>query len=302
MKIVKLNVMFGLNENYISKLRVTLESLLSNNSQHDICIYLFFSGNKKLNGQLHNELDYFKTKIKYEIINVKNELMSLTQVDTGAWAKDVLSKILAIYYLPDFIDHLLCLDLDLVIRDDISGFVHSNWQDFYAIACEDINVNKDYLHLENLKYKYDFKRKYFNAGFILLNLSKIRSDFTLDYLLQVMAENNTTFKLNEQDLLNCVFADNVYIQNHTLYNFFVNKAIHDKDSFIFGINNSKVLHFAGSRKPWQILYFNGHSHEYLNYDYKMNYLIKTLYAFSHAILSRIYILWLRYKNDSTQHN
>ena len=90
--------------------------------------------------------------------------------------------------LPDNIDHILWLDPDTIVLDDISDIWNTDLQNKYFAAVEEVRNNNHTL------------KPYFNAGVMLLNLAKFRSDGKDQEIIDEI--NTVKYEHLEQDVLN----------------------------------------------------------------------------------------------------
>ena len=183
------------------------------------------------------------------------------------------------YILSD-IDRVIYLDCDVVINDDLLCYWKEDIKDKVAgVVCSFSSSNtirKNVLGISS-------ENMYFNAGSMILNLKKYRKLNIFDdlsNLVQELYKKTTQAKLmfaNDQDVLNYIFnLNNSHIFLNQKYNFedgiisYNNSLQLSKDQkindWVEAINKPVVIHFCGSRKPWEpVLKTSYHWHLYYKY-------------------------------------
>lgn len=155
------------------------------------------------------------------------------------------------------LNKILYIDSDVLIMDDLKKLWATDLEGTYAAVVADnkrMFSNKDHERLG--------LEKYFNSGVMLLNLKKIRDEHVSEKLLANKLSDKYK-KFMDQDSFNVTFAGNVkWLQFD--YNF-IPRSFDSRSSVdicnIFGqmddekIANMrscpKILHLAGSIKPWE---------------------------------------------------
>ena len=126
---------------------------------------------------------------------------------------------------------------------------------FYGFISGYSEEFKDYCKNEfQMKNPYN----YVNTGVMLLNLSKIRKNYTKNQIVKFMSENN--FKIQEQDGLNLMFEDDIYFLNNewNTYSYCGGTYIlaaqlapaDEYKKYISARHAPKIIHYAGRIKPW----------------------------------------------------
>ena len=98
------------------------------------------------------------------------------------------------FLLPD-IDRVLLLDPDTIVVDDFSNIWNYDTSNFYFAAIQETRHNDHTLH------------PYYNAGVMLINLSKLRSDGMAERIIHDI--NHNKHKHLEQDTLNFLCHDSI---------------------------------------------------------------------------------------------
>ncbi|MFB2856680.1 glycosyltransferase [Aeromonas allosaccharophila] len=159
------------------------------------------------------------------------------------------------------VEKALFIDADMIAMGDISLLWSIDMMDSIVAVVSDHILGCD---KEKQQVRGISSGRYFNAGFMLMDLGKWRKNNISQQALKLLVDNNG-FEHNDQDALNIV------LQNKVLYldekwNAQPNH-LSKKDMII-----PVLVHFCGQEKPW---------HVYCAHPFKDNYLVsraETAYA------------------------
>lgn len=202
-------VFFAADVNYLPYLSVTLHSLKANaNKRFFYKIYVLHTGVEECeqNRFLHFNDDGFYL----EFINVAQKLekikkdLQLRDYYTGA----TYYRIFIASMFPEY-DKAIYLDCDTVILGDISKFYNVALNNCILGAVPDKVVNSNIVFK---KYSREVlgidAQKYFNAGVLLINLKKFRTENFYEKFCSLLAEYKFTVA-QDQDYLNVICKNKV---------------------------------------------------------------------------------------------
>lgn len=176
-------------------------------------------------------------------------------------------------YLPtllsDDISKIIYLDCDIVVKTDLANIWDISLEDYSLAACVDA-ANKSNVRFYSDVHKpfgIDWK-KYFNAGFLVMNLEKIRETRALPDIVMDIIYQHPELPYLDQDVLNIVFQNDTYFLSQR-YNLPVGMRMTDYRLMKkLGISEGKfddcILHFNGRKKPWKV-YSGAVDEEYWQY-------------------------------------
>lgn len=226
-----------------------------------------------------------KKNVSLRFINTRS-LVSNTSfyVPTSELSEETYYTVLVPWILRNY-DKALVLDCDLIINHDVAQLYNTDLRDSYIGAVKEIVylgfLNNPLLNVDNslteyteiklgLKNPYD----YFNAGVLLMNLTKFRNNYSMETFLDMIDKNQ--FSIVEQDLLNSVCAGNVLFLNYA-WNFMsclsepsiIDEKLSPSDTTIPNLklapeneislyeeasNQPYIYHYLTRLKPWKCPY------------------------------------------------
>ncbi|HCW07927.1 MAG TPA: hypothetical protein DGG95_11255 [Cytophagales bacterium] len=257
-------IVFTFDNNFFVAAMVTFHSMLRHaheNTFYDIFIMLdvekFKAENKNDLARLEND---FSHKCKITFIDMKNFGDGFA-IQDPRFNFSVYYRLFIHNYIHIY-DKVIFSDVDIIIVKDLNEIYQTDISDYYLGAIKQTKVNS----LSPARFKKyinkatDIKQgNYFNAGFLLMNLKKIREgNFTEEFIkLSKVGFNN-----NDQDILNHVFQNQVkyigpkycYIPAYSYFK----KIDRSKFTEMFSPaeineyeNDPAIIHYA-SMKPWNI--------------------------------------------------
>jgi lipopolysaccharide biosynthesis glycosyltransferase len=245
------NIIFTIDESYIQHFTVALISVIENNKDIDLNIFVIhdIADNKTLN----NAIAFFKNQYGVHISSlvIKNSVFNNYRMSLH-FSKAVYFRLLIADIMPDEIDTALFLDSDLLVTGSLEGLLDLNFDDNFLFADNEHNtVGLDLLNEIGLP-----ANTYFNAGVMLLNLKAWRGNNVSAALISTAEKYMDKLSWWDQDVLNIYFF-NKWAQLPRGYN---------ERNILKPLNELPVLiHFSGVSKPWQFL--NTHPYKNLYWKY-----------------------------------
>ena len=158
-------------------------------------------------------------------------------------------------FIPDILSDFnkcLYLDSDLIVTNDIVKLFDINLGNNYIAAARNF-VNNSVPYIESLNLDPD---KYFNAGVLVLNLTKWRQ-LSLRKQCIDLIKSGYKYLFNDQDILNIVCKNNVLfipITWNYMWQFEFDGKLKEKDKILYkqAENKFSIIHYSSHRKPWNI--------------------------------------------------
>lgn len=239
-----INILISVNKKFLEHIEEFIITLIYYSSKK-INFYLMYIENE-LNEQDLKKISEFvlKTK-KAEIIPIKFnttdlEGVPLTDNEGAYFGLESYSRLFSAFKLPKDIDKILYLDADMICMGDIAELYDINFDGRTWCACQDLGVTEKHLNRIGLPKNY----KYINSGMLLINLQKLRKNYTENDIITLIRQIEEKLIYPDQDFINLIFKDDIKIINNK-YNLVI------KDVRYADLKEKPlILHYAGSVKPW----------------------------------------------------
>lgn len=248
-----LNVIFTIDEKFIQHFTVTLVSLLENNK--DIGLRLFVIHDIE-NISLLKDVESFvqeRYNISFQLIYVDNAIFDNYRVSLH-YSKAVYYRLIITELVPAEIETALFLDSDTIVTGSLRELAEYRFSDQeYLLAVDDTEVSTHVARLNELGFPI---KRYFNAGVLLINMKAWRSDNVSATFIDLADKYMERLSWWDQDILNMYFY-NVWKDMDPKFN-----AIHLRRKLP---RLPVIVHYAGTSKPW--LYVHSHPYKSLYWKY-----------------------------------
>lgn len=234
---------------YAPFLATTITSIVKN-TESFIDFYILDGGISKRNKQ-----KILKIKNKYDNFSVDFIDMKYASLERfpniGHYSLNTFSR----YFIPDLqpgLNKILYLDVDIIVKDDISKLYSQDLENYPIGAVLEDFYPDNYLHLKKMCPAYNGGSNYFNAGVLLLNTDYFRKNNLTQKLIDTTIQLKDVLSCPDQDVFNFIFENNFKILDYK-FNFMPDHKDYilklGKKEVIEAVNNPIILHYTG-RKPW----------------------------------------------------
>lgn len=247
-----MNIAFSCDENYAPYLATSIFSILRTNRENYIKFYILDLGisesSKKYISNLcfeHGKEIEFISVSKYEL--EKDDLpKNISHISIATYARLKITE-----YIKN-VEKIIYIDVDTITNQNLLELWNTNLGDKYLGACFD-----SYIEYETNNYKYKIglsdQEYYFNAGVLLLNMSKLYSFKLYEKSINCIKEFNN-IEYQDQDIMNIIFKNKVYFLN-TRFNFMPslkNRVKNQKKlNSLENIDSPiSIFHYCSAEKPW----------------------------------------------------
>lgn len=201
-----MQIVYSSDDNYAQHMGASVYSLLSHNADLEIIIYVIDNGISSDN------------KEKLRQIIKQFPLSQLRWIDFSRWSKKLTLNMqwsisLSSYgrlfigsMLPEDVSRCLYLDCDMIICGSIDELWNWNMQECTVAAVQD-TVSRE----TKESIGASFSEKYFNAGLLLIDLNKWRSNNTEQACLDFIEQHHGSVTHHDQGVLNGLFHQDVSI-------------------------------------------------------------------------------------------
>ncbi len=251
-----IHIAFSTNDNYAPHTGAAIASLLSNNfSKREINIHILYS--EMSNESIHalKLLCKLRTHTFISFIKINIDEFQSFPLQGGIQGLETYFRLKLPTILPK-VKKVIYLDSDIIVICDIEKLWNYDMGENFILAVEE----PTHLHKKRLK-KLGMKETspYFNAGVILMNLSKMRNSEFHQKLIPFVEKRFNVLKLRDQDILNTFFEGQwhplpldfnafwclLYRAKNNKFTFYT-----DED-FKQARRNPFIIHFNINTKPWE---------------------------------------------------
>ena len=251
------------SDEYVPYLSVTLESIRQNcNSDNSYEIMILTTDMTPRNQNIITKMFITDNNISIHFINVNQYVEQINFYTWAHFTKFTYYR-LCIPYILENLDKIIYMDSDVVVNTDLYNLYNIDVESAYICATRDTHV----VGTVNPKCPYydsyyenelgiQEPINYIQAGVMLMNLSRIRTDFPDFELLKIASENK--FRWLDQDLINKYFQGNIkYIDNYWNLMIF-NDPEHICEYYLEGDihldyftsrDNPGIIHYVGRGMP-----------------------------------------------------
>lgn len=274
-----MNILIAANTNIMGPASVMVYSLCRSHKDVEVDIYLAYHDLSTQDiERLQRIISCFDHKKLYPI-DVGGGFASRISA-MGRFSCETYYRILAVNKLPENMDRILYLDVDMLIKKDLTEVYETYLSDICPfVVCDDIEGHARGSYdstLDRVAIPHNYR--YFNAGFMLINLNYLRKRNSVDYILDAFYREHNRYPFHDQDILNHMYYDKVSFVPWSLYNlppewwkidtralsrgtirFASYPEMHDSSFNLDGRfvdvtipirDNAYIIHYFGILKPW----------------------------------------------------
>ena len=271
-----MNISLAFDNKYVPYAYVTLTSIFENNIDSEITVYVLqYDLTEEARLQLEALCAKYSNHVVYLFVDVKLFEGQLPTLDK--WPMEVYFRLILPELLPDSVDRILYLDSDMIINGSLSELYDQDLEAYDMAACYDIFLMdsdlNSFLYYRSEKLSDLFIEKtYVNSGCLLLNISRLRSCYTIESYKEAARELDNKIYAPDQDLINYVHKGKIKLMDSRNYNCPAHIAYRELGDIGRIKKEVTVLHFSGN-KPWR---GGNHAHYsteaiWWEYAYKTDY-------------------------------
>ena len=265
-----INVVLCSDDNYAQHIAVVIVSIMVR-TKEKVCFYVINDNiSKNKIEKIKNTAVAFKAEIKF--VSVPEDKFSNVYL-SGHVSKAAYFRLALADILPNDIEKVIYLDIDLLVFDDIKKLWQIDLENLPLAAVPDYGImaSERLCKQKQQVIGLPFGEKYFNSGVLIVNLKEWRKENYTKQILEII--NNNKFPHHDQDALNKLFIHK-WKEIELRWNvippvfYLFNKVMFNKkmrNSALEAKSNIAILHYAGSYKPWQFKMYNGFNDKYYYY-------------------------------------
>lgn len=266
----QISIVFASDNNYAQHIAVVIASIMAK-TKEKVCFYVINDNiSKDKIEKLRDTAVTFKTKI--EFISVPEDKFSNVYL-SGHVSKAAYFRLALADILPNDIEKVIYLDVDLLVYDDIKKMWQIDLKNLPLAAVPDYGIMAS---PRLCKQKADViglpvGEKYFNSGVLVVNLKEWRKEDYTKQILEII--NNNQFPHHDQDALNKLFMHKWQALDlrwniiPPVFNLFSKILLNSnfRKNAITARKNPGIIHYAGRYKPWEFTLHKGFNDKYYQY-------------------------------------
>lgn len=235
-----INIGYGIDNNYARCCATSITSFCLNNPTKNFNFHIMAKDLSTTNKKQFEQLAqlYSINIYIYEInIDTLAKLPTQTHLPIATYFRFILPLIL------DNVDKLFYIDADIICLQNADDLFSINLKDNIIGAVPDLpwmNTKRNKaLNLQN--------HIYFNAGMLIINITKWNKFNTFEKVLQAIQLEPQKFRYLDQDALNLILTKHIE---------YIDKKFNCIDLNTINHQDIILLHFAAHPKPWNIAFHN----------------------------------------------
>lgn len=161
-------------------------------------------------------------------------------LDNTSWPMNVYARFLIPYFIPQDVEKVIYLDVDMIVVEDISKLWHIDLKDHIIAGVVDVakKVSSPWGGIKNYKeLGLDPETKYFNSGLFIIDTFKWRKENITEKVFECVEKNKKHILFSDQYGMNVIMA-NRWLELDQRWNCY---------SYL-DIVDPYIIHFTG-RKP-----------------------------------------------------
>lgn len=213
-----MNILIAANTKFMGPTSVMVYSLCRSHRDAEVDIYLAYHDLREQDIERLKKITFYFGK-KLHPIDVGGEFAAKVSAK-GRFSYEAYYRILAVKKLPQDMERILYLDADMLINRDLTEVYRASMNDTCPfVVCDDIEGHTRGNYESTLdRVAIPRNCRYFNSGFMLMNISYLRKRNSVDYILDAFYREHNRYPFPDQDVLNHMYYDKVQFVPWALYN------------------------------------------------------------------------------------
>ena len=233
-----------------------LKSLAASNANARISVYCMHTALTKA------DMAYIRFHAQTDNLNVIFIRMAddafLNAPTVDRYPREVYFRLLAGKYLPKSVKRALYLDVDIIVKGDLTELYNSPLGGKMFMAST--NVGRFMLAFNKVRLMSFGERVYPNTGVLLMDVDLMRRFVDEDEISEFIKKHRAVMMLFDQDVMFSLYGDKIALMDGKIYNLsdrqikacnVVQRAGIDK---AWVDKNAVIIHYLGKNKPWKADY------------------------------------------------
>ena len=248
-----MNLLFCVNQKALGELACCLKSIHLNGGYEHYEVYL-----------LHSSLDKttyealckdFGKNMTFHFIDIPEALFADFPT-TDRYPKEIYYRLVAPQFLPDKMERILYLDVDTVVINSLKPLYETAFEENYFAGCT--HTKRFLTKVNRSRLNADKTSAYVNTGVLLFNLPVLREHISFQEMQKYVHEHEKRLILPDQDILAGLYGEKIKLMDTMRYNLsdrvlnqYNAEHWHHKIDIDWIRQNTAIIHYCGSNKPWK---------------------------------------------------
>ena len=253
-KRTRMNVAMAFDEKYVPYAYTTILSLLENNRESEVFLYVLqkdlSDASKECIIELCSSLGHY-----VEFIFVNADRFKDKVPTTNKWTIEVYFRLLMVELLPDDVNRIFYLDSDMIINKSLLELYLTDMDDYDLAACYDLCLDRTTREIfANTRHPIIANmfndKTYVNAGMLLYNMKRLRNGYSFERYMAAIEELDHRVYAQDQDIINYLHHDTMKRVDPRKYNYPGYMVYYEKSGIHEAKETVAIIHYIGA-KPWQ---------------------------------------------------
>ena len=248
-----MNLLFAINQKFTDLLCNCIRSIVKNGGAGHYDAYILHSD---LQDEDKSHIDRTAGEhITCHYITVDESIFEGFP-ESNRYPRQIYYRLAAPLLLPDDLERILYLDVDLVVINSLDELYNTDFEGNYYVACSHV---KEFLtKINQVRLGVDEVVPYINTGVMVMNLTALRENLSIDQIKETAQKKMHTFLLPDQDLLTVMHGERIKLVDTMRYNLSDRMlAYHNANpknqplDLQWVRENVAIIHYYGKNKPWR---------------------------------------------------
>ena len=249
------DILYCINHSYTGLLMTNLYSLKRSSGLDRLDVHV-----------IHRDLDETDMR-RIRALEDGNTSISFIRFDAGLlngspttsrYPLEIYFRLFAPILLEKNIDRILYLDVDTICINSLVELYNTDIEDYYFAGCTHTKRMLTRINAIRLGMGSDSKACYINTGVMLMNLSRLRSEWDPDRIFAFIRDRGQTFVLPDQDIIMALYGSRIRLLDTLRYNLsdrilrLNNISMDSRRMSLDDVRRQTCLiHYCGRSKPWK---------------------------------------------------
>lgn len=246
-----MNILVTLNSGYIGPLSVMLKSIMINEPNEEIHLYVAHSSLTEKDFDIIDRV-IDKTRTTVHPVAVSPSLLEHAPV-LKRISKETYYRLLVLDIIPVDVERILYMDPDIVVNKSMRELYNVDFNGSIIAGAGHTAGCVEWYNKKRLDMPEN--SHYVNAGVLMFNLAEMRKFCTTQDIFDYIEKNLKKLWLSDQDVINGMFGGRTVYFDTRVFN--LDEKVFRRERKIdlaWVRKNTSIIHYNGSDKPWKEKY------------------------------------------------